>query len=484
MKWAANHEIVNKHRIKPRKMRLMVDIYKTATRCTAKELDARNDGSQKKEQKSGKVYLRKKKNTNHERKHDHQKYLKQSLNRKKSSFEVTVGLEENNDNGICCIKEAMGTDDLQVIRPPWACSKRTVFAEKNLIDKSFLKSGFKPASSLLKSSQKTGSLSPNKVHIAKNRSLMSTKPSSKHLKKRGTILNNNNSEDPYNSCLVKGSDVRSTGGKSLLSFSRKTASKINLKRAFSALERYQDSLKHKSWVKETTSESMNLLEVKKNEKMETCKPEFDSNFSKSLNEDPSCGIEFVRKPTRLNKEQVSTMQVPRRSDNTFDSRERVTDVTNDMSDSPNSTVSNPSLAAPRNDEKYALNTLSSGDLKSKGQSQTIGFKNDHDQPFCCSRKEISSSRPSPLPSPTMKLSTVRECDSAVGSFKPVIRLMGKNLTVVNTNEDNNVQNCFKSQHSTLLPPYSLNNHALDTVLKDYSFIYGATDTNSLFHKLL
>lgn len=126
MKWAANREIVNKHRIKPKKMRLMVDIYKTATRCTVEELDARNgtswanhssfpdqeieflskrekvrilsipkadndasnDGSQKKEQKSGKVFLRKKKYKNQARKHD-QKYLKQSPNNKKSSFEVS-----------------------------------------------------------------------------------------------------------------------------------------------------------------------------------------------------------------------------------------------------------------------------------------------------------------------------------------------------------------------------------------------------------
>ncbi|KAJ0586028.1 hypothetical protein HanHA89_Chr05g0207371 [Helianthus annuus] len=42
MKWSADPEVVIKHRIKPRKMRLMVDIYKSAARCTVEELDARN----------------------------------------------------------------------------------------------------------------------------------------------------------------------------------------------------------------------------------------------------------------------------------------------------------------------------------------------------------------------------------------------------------------------------------------------------------
>lgn len=45
MNWTANSKIIVKHRIKPRKTRLMVDIYKTAPRCTVEELDRRNGTS-------------------------------------------------------------------------------------------------------------------------------------------------------------------------------------------------------------------------------------------------------------------------------------------------------------------------------------------------------------------------------------------------------------------------------------------------------
>lgn len=45
MKWTTNPKIIVKHRIKPRKTRLMVDIYKTAPCCTVEELDRRNGTS-------------------------------------------------------------------------------------------------------------------------------------------------------------------------------------------------------------------------------------------------------------------------------------------------------------------------------------------------------------------------------------------------------------------------------------------------------
>ncbi|KAG6407363.1 hypothetical protein SASPL_130352 [Salvia splendens] len=44
IEWTANPK-VNKHRIKPRKTRLMVDIYETALRCTLEDLDKRNGTS-------------------------------------------------------------------------------------------------------------------------------------------------------------------------------------------------------------------------------------------------------------------------------------------------------------------------------------------------------------------------------------------------------------------------------------------------------
>ncbi|KAJ0953830.1 hypothetical protein HanRHA438_Chr00c43g0857251 [Helianthus annuus] len=180
-------------------------------------------------------------------------------------------------------------------------------------------------------------------------------------------------------------------------------------------------------------------------------------------EDPSDSCRVKGSDVR-SKGSRSTMQVRRSSDNMFDSRERVIDVINDIerqqqhyhdtSDSPVSTVSNPSLtrsesdkfstrSTTRNDEKDALVALtSSGDWRSKGQSQSqsqsqiTSFKTDH-QPWCCS--------------------------------KSVIRLMGKNLTVVNTDE--NKVNCgqfpkgFISQHPTFNPPNSLNNNALDATFQ-------------------
>ncbi|KAJ0578850.1 hypothetical protein HanIR_Chr05g0252431 [Helianthus annuus] len=376
MKWTADPEVVIKHRIKPRKMRLMVDIYKSAAHCTVEELDARN--------------------------------------------------------GTCWANNS-GFPDHEIEFQGEQENKKRILSQQN--------------------SRKTGTLTQKKAHVAKRRSLLSTKPSSERLKKHDTILQKG-CEDPSDSCRVKGSDVRSKGSRSTLSSSRenllsvsvKTVSKINRKRKFSALE--------------SACESMNVSEVKTNEKLEICGPESSvSSWSKTC-------IESVRNETRSNKEQASssTMQVPKSSDNMFDSRERVIDVTNDierqqqryhdMSDSPVSTVSNPSLtrsesdkfsarSTTRNDEKDALVALtSSGDWRSKGQSQSqiTSFKTDH-QPCCCS--------------------------------KSVIRLMGKNLTVVNTDEKKvncgQFPNGFISQHPTFNPPNSLNNNALDATFQNSTY---------------
>ncbi|XP_076943583.1 uncharacterized protein LOC143613867, partial [Bidens hawaiensis] len=45
MKWSDSPKVVVKHKVKPRKMRLMLDIYKTAPHCTVEELDRRNGTS-------------------------------------------------------------------------------------------------------------------------------------------------------------------------------------------------------------------------------------------------------------------------------------------------------------------------------------------------------------------------------------------------------------------------------------------------------
>ncbi|KAJ0790509.1 hypothetical protein HanPI659440_Chr05g0216171 [Helianthus annuus] len=238
MKWTADPEVVIKHRIKPRKMRPVGDIYKSAARCTVEELDARN--------------------------------------------------------GTCWANNS-GFPDHEIEFQGEQENKKRILSQQN--------------------SRKTGTLTQKKAHVAKRRSLVSTKPSSECLNRHDTILQNG-CEDPSYSCRVKGSDVRSKGSR-------------------------------------------------------------------------------------------STMQVRRSSDNMFDSRERVIDVTNDieiqqqhyhdMSDSPVSTVSNPSLtrsesdkfstrSTTRNDEKDALVALtSSGDWRSKGQSQSqsqsqsqiTSFKTDH-----------------------------------------------------------------------------------------------------------
>ncbi|KAL8215667.1 hypothetical protein R6Q57_022504 [Mikania cordata] len=547
MMCTSNREVIIKHRIKPRKMRLMVDIYKTAPHCNVEELDARNgtsgannssflhqeieceattnvdqeadvysgntktkirilsvpkannnssnDVSQKKGGESVKGSLGKKKSKNQECNYD-QKYLLKSPNNKKSSSQVTAVQEEHVGSGDICSKEAMINDDFPIVRPPWACSKRTRLAKTNLSvasDESFSRSGYKPASISSnkveifsqKGSQETEALTPSKVLFAK-RSLLLTKPSSKHLKKHGKSLHNS-PVDLSVSCLVNRSDVRSKGNKNLLLVSRKTASKISMKRKFEALRRCQDSWKQKSWIKEdtsgkTSSKSMNLLEVKKNEKMEICRPE-NSVSSKSLNQN---SIEYVRKEARSNEDQViSSMQVPRSSDNIFGSRERAIDATDDieiqqppyhdMCDSPNSTISNSGLprfdsdkfsvtSTPKINENSTVATFKGWvDWISKGQSQTTSFKNDH-QPCCCSRKEIASSR----------ILTSSTChDQSTPLRKPVIRLMGKDLTVVNTYEDKvncghveNRYNSFKSQHSTFHPDNSLENHALDIMCQN------------------
>lgn len=119
-----------------------------------------------------------------------------------------------------------------------------------------------------------------------------------------------------------------------------------------------------------------------------------------------------------------------------------------MSESPNSTISSPSFI--RSDDKFfpRFTSLQDPNLcytdvmfdkkSTPMASSSSGFKNDHH--CCCSRKEavfpknISSYPRESVVSrnESIKIPVYKDCESVVTA--PVLRLMGKNLTVVNTND--------------------------------------------------
>nr|GEV96792.1 hypothetical protein [Tanacetum cinerariifolium] len=627
MKWTANPKLsVKQHstkpRIKPRKMRMMVDIYKTAPHCTVEELDARNGTSwantssfpdqefeyQEEEEENenereaavvpevanheGAVYIDtngtkvrilsvpkvdtsegrgvgkfmkrgklsksvigKKKSKTLQNKYQH-KSLKLSPNSKKSSPKVKAGQKEDVAIGKKCNKEDRGKqpmmpevqiykDDMPIVRPPWACSKRTVLARKlrenihsthnatknfstTASDESFSESDLRIPSS---SSHKSGTPWPKVSQImgtspgqyAKKKSPTLTTASSK--KKEGAL-------SPSQLKHSKGSNCKKFS--SSLSVNKEPVTKINLKRNFSALEKTcmgqsKDSLKQQYVVEEdksrkTSFESMNHLEVSKNEEKKIFRPE-NSVASRSSNEDPSCDVQSASKEFQSQKEQVSTMHDMHDSQECYKDKETYSadfiqksvqtdevdpiqlpeprgsffssvggDMLSEdfhansslidrdsMSDSPISTISNPSLARSDSDkfsvrsctslkddvtrdiidainEKYATNY---GDWRSM---HATSFKNDH-QPCCCSRKEGVSSQVVALSYQESTLTRKNAIESfnfksqmfSVGSSsqaspqqvaenvayphtpnspsQPVLRLMGKNLTVAKTDED-------------------------------------------------
>ncbi|PWA52860.1 hypothetical protein CTI12_AA450810 [Artemisia annua] len=689
MKWTANPKLTvkqhsTKPRIKPRKMRTMVDIYKTAPHCTVEELDARNgtswannsntavvvpevadhegavyidtngtkvrilsvpkvDTSEghgvRKLMKRGKLsksVIGKKKSKNRNQSKNLHKSLKQIPNSKKSSTQVKAGQKENVAIGKNCNKEDRGKqpmmpeggiykDDTPIVRPPWACSKRTVLARKlreNIHSPHNVTKNFSPTASdesFSESDLRIPSSSSHKSEIPspKGSQRMRTSPGQYAKKKSPTLTTPSSKKKELKHS--KGSNCSKF--LSSLSVNKEPAIKINLKRKFSALEKTctgpsQGSLKQQSVVEEdkigkTSSESMNHLEVSKNKETKVFRPE-NSVASRSSNGDPSYDVESVSKESQSQKEQVSTMQVSKELGvDMFDSQEcykdketysadfiqksvRTDDVTEDrerkhkyfqvdpiqlpeprgsffsslggdmvseefhanssvidrdsMSDSPISTISNPSLARSDSDkfsvrsstslkddatrdiidainEKYAT---SSGDWRSM---HATSLKNDY-QPCCCSRKEgVSSqiaassyqestllrknaiesfnfkpqmfsdgrsSQPPPIPPPPPVAENVAYPHTSTSPSKPVLRLMGKNLTVVKTDEDLPSPQQFGAPHpqvspmgrfpsvqneyifSTLgyhhppyqngyQPPNNMTSHALETMFRSTSY---------------
>ncbi|CAI9303408.1 unnamed protein product [Lactuca saligna] len=105
-----------------------------------------------------------------------------------------------------------------------------------------------------------------------------------------------------------------------------------------------------------------------------------------------------------------------------------------MSESPNSTISSPSFI--RSDDKFFPRFTSIQDpMASSSSSSSSTFKNDHH--CCCSRKESvfpknTSSYPQESVVSRNESIKIPVYESAVTA--PVLRLMGKNLTMVNTND--------------------------------------------------
>lgn len=648
MKWTDNPKVIVKHRVKPRKTRLMLEIYKTAPHCTIEELDKRNGTSwatnssfpaqefqfqeeeeeaeeeEKQEQSprtttvnhevvdnEGDVYIdtdgtkvrilsvpksgslennhgnrkllkgvkgsklvigtnkKKFKTSLHKQKH-HKKYLKLIPNAKKvCSTKPQATNDEEEDAAIAenCRKDEPPrkpvndpVDDLAIVRPPWACSKRTNLVKK-LTGKRKHRKNLRIESDKSSSRCDLGNPPLSSDDVAPSQSRKKTRTSSPlmaEFRKESTRMHEDNEGSPNSSSPSKNSDradTRSKGRKFLRKNLSFPVAKLNLKRKSSSFNgTFQDSSKENS----LSRNEEHVAAVRNNQETRS-----RSVTSKTSNEESSDGVETadmdalhdiqsVRNETLLsNLEQVCVVPPPNFTglSNSFDpefskcvemyqeqllcSTNRAPDVekhdfffheddpipipgppgsflppspggdvvseeqlqansssttttrvpssdqnhhhdTNDrdsMSNSPVSTVSNPSLA--RSDSRST--SVAPDDTKYFPTS----FKNDH-QPCCCSRKDgafsynhessivrrqtmesnKSSSAPGvnfnfrsdtfPLsnystsqapetaifPFPTMKkLPIYSDNDSVASPSKPVLRLMGKNLTVVKTDED-------------------------------------------------
>ncbi|CAH1450960.1 unnamed protein product [Lactuca virosa] len=506
----------------------------------------------------------------HKQKH-HKKYLKLIPNaRKVCSSKPQARNDEEEDAAIAenCRKDEPPrkpvndpVDDLAIVRPPWACSKRT-----NLVKK--LTGKRKHRKNLRIESDKSSSrcdlgyppLSSDDVALLQSRKKTRTSsPLMAEFRKESTRMHEDNEGSPDSSSPSHNSDradKRSKGRKFLRKNLSFPVAKLNLKRKSSSFNgTFQDSSKENS----LSRNEEHVAAVRNNEETRS-----RSVTSKTSNEESSVGVETadvdafhdiqsVRNETLLsNLEQVCVVPPPNFTglSNSFDpdfskcvemyqeqllcSTNRAPDVEkhdfffhedepipipgppgsflppspggdvvseeqvqansssttttrvpssdqnhhhdtmdrDSMSNSPVSTVSNPSLA--RSDSRST--SVAPDDTKYFPTS----FKNDHHQPCCCSRKDgafsynqelsivrrqtmesnKSSSAPGvnfnfrsdtfPLsnystsqapetaifPLPTMKkLPIYGDNDSVASPSKPVLRLMGKNLTVVKTDED-------------------------------------------------
>ncbi|XP_076902621.1 uncharacterized protein LOC143557433 isoform X2 [Bidens hawaiensis] len=333
---------IKQYRIKPRKTRLMVDVYKTAPRCTIEELDRRNgtnwvtnssfpdqeiefqaeekekdqpqepvftrevadhegavyiDKNGKKVRilsmpKLNKVLIKKKKKKKAYMQKNSKKILKLTPNSKKLSQKVESGQKEN-----AAIKESANpikaqvnkqTDDLAVTRPPWACSKRTGGAKKRL-----------------------------PVHTRRKEDTRVDDSSDSSIRSKGTKFSNvkRSLSMPANRELDQEPKL------------------ITLKRKFSAIQKSQDSLKQRSMTEEDTSNEMslemtNVREVKRKKSITSESSTDDDSLSgglditsESARTEDCIGIEpsFTGLKNSFDNE-FSTMIS--QLDNKFDSRQR------------------------------------------------------------------------------------------------------------------------------------------------------------------
>ncbi|KAJ9562700.1 hypothetical protein OSB04_007860 [Centaurea solstitialis] len=664
MKWTDNPKVIVKHRIKPRKTRLMVDIYETAPRCTIEELDRRNgtswatnssfpaqeirfqeekeepiltanvtpevadnegdvyidtdgtkvrilsvpmkagssenNGNQKllKRVKGGKIVIGKKKNSLFKAK-NHQKLLKLGLNARKlgsskpshRDSEIVDKQIRSSEKELASMAESCGIEEggrepmkspagLTIVRPPWACSKRTRLGKKLTVKRQNLGLQNDPRKVVAESEDPLQTRKKMRTH-----SPLTGQTGSNLSRKTNTFSADDitGSQDSYPS--------RSSDSDPDIGINRKFSS--NLKRKFSTFEKSQDRClsieksgpsrgssrdESRSEEEHTSGKSSNdessvgietAIEdglhdvesvrnrnlpndeindrdrvipatrmVNDDEGLMDLSNSFDPEFSKLVDDHPNGknifgndiedGTEDVEKnqdyfdevdPIPIPgppgsflpspggdtiSEEIQPIQPirvpPIENPHNLDTIDR-----DSMSNSPVSTVSNPSMARSdsRSSEKlsYRSNSVqddprpgfsiepvfkkgvtNGGDdwIPEKGPSPA-GFKTD--QPCCCSRKEtvssysvassyqdsfslrkqppieltrnpnpngltnfrsdsmflinnhpISQPPETPIFSPVAKNSTT-VCDSAANPSKPVLRLMGKNLTVVKTDDD-------------------------------------------------
>ncbi|KAJ0561348.1 hypothetical protein HanHA300_Chr06g0221921 [Helianthus annuus] len=627
MKWTESPKVLVKHKVKPRKMRLMLDIYKTASHCTVEELDRRNGTSwatnssfpaqecqfQEEEEEprltkvnpvvadnEGDVYIdtngtkvrvlsvpktglsdnhggrkslimSKKKNSLYKKKH-HKKYLQLSPNAGKlclpKAWERTGRREEVIAEH--CSKDERSREntrvvDLGIIRPPWACSKRTGVSKKlNGGDRKVDLRSQRRKDLVVKNHEKSFAgcdlaSSQNRTKVGTSLSLVK-QPINRTAERRKEDTHVDYDDDIDNdddSSQSRHSDDDTRSKRSKFPSLRKNALfpavKFCFKRKFSAVDESrvksvdglsQDSSKEqcgteedestkkkqeaKSITSKSTSNEESLVEIRTVNRNEqdsvrnvksssipaqsfmslstSFDPEFPTDecfelicstnhtlndadkqekYFQEVDPIPIPGPPGSFLPASPGGETVSEMQVQPTKFHSLENQHHHHDTVDQdsMSDSPVSTVSN-SRSSCGKDDTYK-NPLLNGEtgFTESGQSHK-SFRND--QPCCCSRKEAALNyqdlyilRKQPVETASLNSESQMfsvnnypnsSADTACPS-KPVLRLMGKNLTIVKTDEDefklpqpsqhpqrpvsfSQYQNEFESQHFNVHPTRS------------------------------
>ncbi|KAJ9536118.1 hypothetical protein OSB04_un000695 [Centaurea solstitialis] len=489
-KWTKKDpKIIVKHRIKPRKTRFMVDIYKTAPCCTVEELDRRNGTSwatnssfpdqelefQAEETKleaptfvpevithhEGTVYI----DTNGTKvrilsmpevgavdDQEARKLQKGGKGKKKKAYE-TFKLNPNSKKFKSlkphhpvseifhkqaisghgeeerCDKEGENpmkarvhnqTDDLAITRPPWACSKRTVLPKKRRSPmskdpKEFppLQDTYKDPLGITSNGEKFSSLHDNPSRSSQEHDAGSKKPRAHCLSTENLVLGPSQDSSKQKSTTEKDtSDIVDQG------------SFMGLKNSF--------------------DDEFSMMVTRLGNKFDIEKQ--DINYFHEVDPIPIPGPPGSFLPLSPGGDMVSE-ELQANSSLTTTSRFQSSEEQyhhdmmdkDSISDSPISTVSSSSFA--RSDDKLSARFAN---------FQDTNFTNVVDQKSSCLKASNLSSfdaiftkLPPPPPLDTvkphgdesMKLPFYRDCESAVSPSAPVLRLMGKNLTVVNSKTD-------------------------------------------------